>query len=229
MIQISSPCGHIRTRASDCLIGRVIEDEHAPPTMIKEHRRLFATALVISAGIDLLVKFHAGEPGPEGVGRKFKAFVNNMLIPPGALMPDVVPLAGDIIHTGVRNPLTHSFGLPMGGAYEVVLEACQPARVSDRQAPRPNSYHVNLSGLYKAFISSITTYRASLSDPENEARFLAAFPTLGVIAHGNYEKSRSSIPGGDPHAEAVTTLSRCVVAPTWTPELQRGVGSAQKY
>jgi hypothetical protein len=61
-----------RREVQDCLLGDVIPEDRvlADP----RRHRLFATAMVILAGIDLLAKFYAGSDATDQVGQRIVRF-----------------------------------------------------------------------------------------------------------------------------------------------------------
>src|SRR5262245_24325897 len=69
-----------RREVQDCILGDVIAED-AVAADPRRHR-LFATVMVISAGIDLLAKFYAGSDksgGPGGVGDRIVGFAERFM------------------------------------------------------------------------------------------------------------------------------------------------------
>jgi hypothetical protein len=50
----------LRREVQDCFIGKVVPEDQVIAESQKNRHRLFATVMVIMAGIDLLAKFYAG-------------------------------------------------------------------------------------------------------------------------------------------------------------------------
>lgn len=62
----------LRREIQDCLIGKVLAEGQVPEEASKDPHRIFATVMVIAAGVDLLAKFYAGSDDVGGV-RKVNA------------------------------------------------------------------------------------------------------------------------------------------------------------
>lgn len=104
----------LRREIQDCFIGDVV-----PEDRVREHtgrRRLFATAMLIIAGVDLLAKFYEGTDNVGGAGRRFKAFAKRFVF---AGFRDADLLA-EVLWVGCRNPLLHSFSVH-NHTYRVVV------------------------------------------------------------------------------------------------------------
>lgn len=124
----------LRRELQDCLVGRLYRDELAPVAKVEKHRRVFATALVIWTGMDLLAKCHAGRPDPNDVGAKFKKYVDDIIVPRGGFVitdkpstpeAEISETAGEVLYHGMRNPMTHSFNLS-ASEFDVILYAKMP-------------------------------------------------------------------------------------------------------
>ena len=57
----------LRREVQDCFIGKVVPEDQVIAESQKDRHRLFATVMVIMAGIDLLAKFYAGSDENGGV------------------------------------------------------------------------------------------------------------------------------------------------------------------
>lgn len=131
----------------------------------------------ILAGIDLLVKFLAGEDGP-GVGNRFRCFVNRFFHLPAAETEAIYQL---------RNAMLHSFGLYSrlqdGTVYRFTLVSCG-ARPLVRHTP-PEHYLVDLISLHEDFEEAVGEYRRDLQgDAALQQNFLDMFPNYGAIYIG---------------------------------------------
>lgn len=96
-----------RREIQDCLSGTVIDEEHVVDAALREPHRLFATAMVIMAAIDLLAKFYTGSDETGKAGARIKAFTARFIF-------DGHPSAerfAEVLYLGLRNPLLHSFTL----------------------------------------------------------------------------------------------------------------------
>jgi hypothetical protein len=169
-----------RREVQDCLLGDVI-DEDAVGTDPRRHR-LFATVMVISAGIDLLAKFYAGSDksgGPGGVGDRIVGFAERFMF---SGKPKARELA-EVIHQGCRNPMLHSFtlhsakyrmALTVGSALSSGAIWCAPGS--------PDTFVINVEGLYVAYIGAIRSYEAELrARSDLQADFALMFPAYGGI------------------------------------------------
>jgi hypothetical protein len=64
----------LRREAQDCLIGTVIDEDAVIMEAMRGEHRLFATLMVVAAGVDLLAKFYVGSDDIGGVGARIKNF-----------------------------------------------------------------------------------------------------------------------------------------------------------
>lgn len=90
----------LRREAQECLIGEIVAESKVLSS--PRRRRLFATMMVVLAGVDLLGKFYAGNDAKGGVGPRFVDFsVDCLGLPRNEAERLYI----------VRNCLMHSFGL----------------------------------------------------------------------------------------------------------------------
>jgi hypothetical protein len=169
-----------RREVQDCLLGDVIAEDQVVSD--SRNHRLFATVMVIAAGIDLLGKFYAGSDkigGPGGVGDRIIDFAERFMF---AEQPIAHELA-EVFYFGCRNPMLHSF-TPHNDRFRITLTNELPSGAIWRATAPDGSiaYVVSVRGLYKAFIDAINRYRVELDkDPDLQAKFAAMFPDYGSI------------------------------------------------
>jgi hypothetical protein len=144
--------------------------------------RLFATVMVIVAGIDLLAKFYAGSDksgGRGGVGDRIVGFAERFMF---AGKPKAREL-GEVLYEGCRNPMLHSFTLH-SAKYRMSLTV-GPALSSGaiwRAQGAADTFVVSVEGLYVAYITAIRSYEAELRrDIDLQAKFALMFPSYGGI------------------------------------------------
>ena len=89
--------------AQDCLIGDVVHEDAVVAD--RRRHRLFATTMVLMAGIDLLAKFYAGDDSNGKAGERIKDFASRFIFngAPSATEP------AEVLSCGCRNPMLHSF------------------------------------------------------------------------------------------------------------------------
>jgi hypothetical protein len=64
----------LRREVQDCLIGKVIDEDQVITEAMQGEHRLFATMMVVMAGVDVLAKFYAGSDNIGQVGARIKGF-----------------------------------------------------------------------------------------------------------------------------------------------------------
>ncbi len=158
----------LRCEVQDCLIGKVI-DEDAVINEAMQHgeHRLFATLMVVMAGVDLLAKFYAGSDDIGGVGARFKGFAARYMFPNAA---DPARSA-EILYQGIRNPLLHSFTL-YDQNLEIWLVNRQPDFDIFENPEKPGHVFISIEGVYQAFVRGLRAYHAELV---NSADLLGKF------------------------------------------------------
>src|SRR4030095_1470037 len=95
----------VRREVQDCLIGKVVDESQVVTVAREESHRLFATMMVLMAGVDLLAKMYAGSDKKGEVRRRFIEFSQRYVVQGGS---DVDERAR-ALYLGLRNPLMHSF------------------------------------------------------------------------------------------------------------------------
>jgi len=114
---------------------------------VVEHR-LFATAMLIFAGIDLLAKFVYGDKRDKGkVGRRFKVFSRCYM----GLSKDHAERLW-----AVRNAMMHSFGLYTSEGFRVMFTNSLGLAVVETLEPQV--YLLSLSSLYDGFLDAVAKY-----------------------------------------------------------------------
>lgn len=176
----------LRREAQDCLVGDpLFANEYDALAVPERHRRIFATCLVIWAGLDLLAKFYGGSDTQNESGSRFKKYVEENLLELSGLPEHLAALAPEILYVGLRNPMVHSFGLNPRKALNVHLSTGNTGYFLIAVPNTPDTYVVSVGGLYKAFLDSIKTYqrRLLIEAPRREA-FRRMFPSYGAIGVG---------------------------------------------
>lgn len=83
----------LRREVQDCFIGKVVPEDQVIAESQKDRHRLFATVMVIMAGIDLLAKFYAGSDENGGVGSRIRTFAREFVftgLPSAQLFSEVL-------------------------------------------------------------------------------------------------------------------------------------------
>jgi hypothetical protein len=169
-----------RREAQDCLLGDVIAED----SVVADPRahRLFATVMVIAAGLDLLGKFYAGTDksgGSGGVGDRIIDFGERFVF---TGLPSACEFA-EVLYYGCRNPMLHSFTLHNNRFKITLTNDLSSSAIWRAKAPSGSiSYVVSVRGLYGAYIGAIGRYEAALrTDSALQANFTAMFAIYGVI------------------------------------------------
>ena len=176
----------LRCEAQDCLIGKVIdEDEVIDAAMLGEHR-LFATLMVLMAGVDLLAKFYAGSDDSGGVGTRIKDFATRYMFP-NAKDPGRSALA---LYLGLRNPLLHSFTL-YERKLEIWLVNRQPSFDIIENPERPDHFLISVEGVYLAFVRGLRGCHEELvTRADLQAKFEAMYERYGSTSFGALPKEK---------------------------------------
>jgi hypothetical protein len=172
----------LRREIQDCLIGKVVPESQVIAESQKERHRLFATVMVIMAGIDLLAKFHAGSDEQGQVGTRIRTFARDFIF-------DGLPSAerfSEVLYEGCRNPILHSFTLH-NKRFKITLTDGFTHGVIRTVRGEPDWFVLSVEGLYVAFASGVKAYerqvRTSLEARENFAKM---FPYYGSIGMQSY-------------------------------------------
>jgi hypothetical protein len=137
----------LRREAQDCLIGKVIDEDAVIEEAMRGEHRLFATLMVVAAGVDLLAKFYAGSDDIGGVGARIKNFAARYMF---ASAKDPARSA-EILYQGIRNPLLHSFTL-YDRKLEIWLVNRQPGFDIIENPQKPGHVLISVEGVYLAFV-----------------------------------------------------------------------------
>ncbi len=149
----------LRQEAQDSFIGRVMPEDEVVAFSRKEKHRIFATALVLFAGIDLLSKYYAGDNGKGGVGQRIGDFTERYFFR-GHGTPQVY---ADVFYVGCRNPLVHSFNLHNAKFGLSLLSNPDMAKSCLWHVKRSaNQYAFIIEGLFNDFVKACRAYRADL-------------------------------------------------------------------
>jgi hypothetical protein len=132
-----SPLHLLRREAQLCLIGDVIPEDH----VMSDHRRdrLFATSLVIMAGIDLLAKCYRGDDNDRQVADRFTTFAEDFIFTGQASASEFA----DVLYYGWRNPLVHSFTMHSRKLMIAVVLGFPGSGVVTRIVGEPAGYAMN--------------------------------------------------------------------------------------
>lgn len=160
----------LRREAQDCLIGKVIDEDAVIDEAMRGEHRLFATLMVVMAGVDLLAKFYAGSDDIGGVGARIKGFAARYMFPNAA---DPARSA-EILYQGIRNPLLHSFTL-YDRKLEIWLVNRQPQFDIFENPEKPGHVLISIEGVYLAFVRGLKAYHAELV---NSADLLGKFESM---------------------------------------------------
>jgi hypothetical protein len=170
-----------RREAQDCLIGTCLPERDVLGQ--PERHRLFATAMVIMAAVDLLAKFYAGRDGIGESGARVKDFLKEFLL---AGNPRADEFA-EAIYLGVRNPLLHSFSLH--STARTVALAGGPGLGSREvvwwNRERPEELMISVDGLFAAFVQAVSDFEGAIrADAGLQRNFELMFEPYGVLAVG---------------------------------------------
>lgn len=169
-----------RKELQDCLIGTVV-DEHE--ILNHDHHRLFATAMVTLAGIELLSQMRAP------VTNKRKSFVAAVSQLSQETSTSVSEVEADMLWS-FRNALSHTFGLfHLGSDGKVIpiffYDQNEPAPVIRRlEGPAGVAWEVCIDGLVELFLNLIRRVQMEIrSSPETQDVFLGNFRKHGRLRH----------------------------------------------
>jgi hypothetical protein len=170
-----------RQEAQDSLIGTVVPEAEVVRHGRKLHR-LFATTMVIAAGVDLLAKFYAGadHSGRKGgVADRIIGFAERFMFR-GAPLGHTL---AEVFYEGCRNPMLHSFTLENTKFVMSLTDQMEAAPIWRAKAPDSAvSYLLSVPGLYLAYVATIARYQSALAaDAVLQANFAKMFPTYGFI------------------------------------------------
>jgi hypothetical protein len=132
----------LRREIQDCLIGKVIDEDAVIDEAMRGEHRLFATLMVVAAGVDLLAKFYAGSDDIGGVRARIKNFAARYMF---AEAKDPARSA-EILYQGIRNPLLHSFTL-YDRKFEIWLMNRQPGFDIIENPQKPGHVLISVEGV----------------------------------------------------------------------------------
>jgi hypothetical protein len=175
----------LRREVQDCLIGTVITEDRV--LAHQNRKRLFASAMLIFTGVDLLAKFAAGDDRPGGVRARFVAFLMRF----GRNRPRREEPCRQLTESEAhalyrfRNGLMHSFGMyteDKGGTIVgmTLFQSDQPCPVVQQR--EDGTWELSIDDLYEMFFKAILGYREALStDPVLPDKFGRMFDSYGTI------------------------------------------------
>ena len=170
----------LRREAKDCLIGKVIDEDAVMEEAVRGEHRLFATLMVVAAGVDLLAKFYAGSDDIGGVGGRIKSFAARYIFA-GAKNPT---RSAEILYQGIRNPLLHSFTL-YDRNLEIWLVNRQPGFDIIENPQKPGNVLISVEGVYLAFLRGLKAYQAELVGSEDlRSKFETMYERYGTTGFG---------------------------------------------
>lgn len=144
-----------------------------------DRRRLFASSMLMLAGIDLLAKFADGSDstGPGDIGCRFRAFVEKYM---------KLPADQAKVLWRVRNSLPHSFGLyDRDKGKKIALtggKAGIPTEPSAIVTQLPTEYQVSVEYLYLGYVQAIQGYNSAIPGTAKlEGNFARLFGHYGVL------------------------------------------------
>ncbi len=178
-----------RREAQDCFLGDFMAERDVANDP-RDRRRVFATVMVIAAGIDLLGKFYAGsdKSRPGEVGDRIIEFAERFVFTGQPSAHDF----SEVLYYACRNPMLHSFTLHNNRFKISLTTELSSGAIWRATAPDGStSYVVSVGGLYTAYIAAIGRYEVALKgDAALQKNFSAMFPTYGSIGVFSYVVER---------------------------------------
>jgi hypothetical protein len=184
---LRSPLALIRQEAQDCFLGTVVVPEPTEWDFSDPHR-LFATAMILCSGIDLLAKFYTGQDDQDqersgearkGVSKRFREFAERFIVNDS----DDPETAAKVLYEGARNPITHSFTLHNRQDHKVMfgLGFDRHEVVALPIAPEVLCA-ISLEQLFRAFFRAIREYQAAVRGSEKfQDNFSKMFTKYGTV------------------------------------------------
>jgi hypothetical protein len=170
----------LRREVQDCLIGKVVDEDCVIREAMRGEHRLFATLMVVSAGVDLLAKFHAGSDDVGGVGARIRTFAARYMFA-AAKNPG---RSAEILYHGLRNPLLHSFTLH-DRTLQIGLMNQRPDFDILENPQKPGQVLISVEGVYLAFVRGLNAYRVELlTSTELRSKFQAMYEKYGTTGFG---------------------------------------------
>jgi hypothetical protein len=172
----------LRREVQDCFIGKVVPEDQVIAESQKDRHRLFATVMVIMAGIDLLAKFYAGSDENGGVGSRIRTFAREFVF---ADLPSA-QLFSEVLYEGCRNPMLHSFAL-QNKRFRMTLMQGFSHGVLRRVKGQPDWFVLSVEGLYVAFVRAVKAYEVQVrTNPQTQEKFVRMFEDYGSIGMQSY-------------------------------------------
>ncbi len=177
---VASPLHLLRREAQLCLLGDVVPEESVGSD--QRRNRLFATCMVIMAGIDLLAKFHAGDDADGKSRKRFETFLSEYV----SSGPATATMSfAEVIYLGFRNPVVHSFSLY---SKKVTVSLAQGlgrgavVRPVGRGPDEPEQFVISLEDLFLAFLHAVREYQSDLKTRDDlQGNFARMFPLYGSL------------------------------------------------
>jgi hypothetical protein len=177
----------LRREVLDCFVGREMPEDQAIGQ--DERHRLFASAMVIFAGIDLLAKFTCDRGGVE---ERFEDYLVRFALDPlrnlgSATIQSPQPVASQASRIfDFRNALMHSFGLhheERGGQVIPLVLVRHESAAFDVVSLEEDRWILSLDDLYETFVNSIRRYQRMLNQGDEVlvARFNREFERFGKL------------------------------------------------
>jgi hypothetical protein len=153
------------------------QDEDVVAARPETYHRLFAAAMVLFAGLDLLAKFFSGSDESRQTRHRFVTFVQRFM---GLTAEDAETV------WQVRNALMHSFSLyaPRANRTLTFHQRCPRPDLSEPPVWADGDvWHLCLHHLYNAFLRAIRACQAALAtDAGARKHFHTMFTRYGSIA-----------------------------------------------
>lgn len=168
----------LRREIQDCFIGTVIDEAQVTSQLYEKRRRLFATTVMIFAGIDLLGKFVAGTnckgKANGDVTSRFTGFAKDFM----GLSADQASAVYKF-----RNAMLHSFGLFDDREQKTLSFQALPEKIKIGVISQTSDgWLLHLPDLFDAFVQGVEKYRYKLdSDSALKQNFGQAFPFYGWL------------------------------------------------
>jgi hypothetical protein len=170
----------LRREIQDCMLRKVVPEDQVVTEAQKNRHALFATVMVMAAGVDLLAKFYAGNDDTGGVRARLEAFTRNYMF---STAVDPRELA-DVFYFGLRNPLVHSF-CAYNDKFKMGLLSGDPRMQNGaiwKVRSAAKTYAVSVEGLFVSFVAAVQSYRRDLdTDATLRSNFEKMFENYGSI------------------------------------------------
>jgi hypothetical protein len=172
----------LRREVQDCFIGKVVAEDQVIAESQKDRHRLYATVMVIMAGIDLLAKFHAGSDENGGVGPRIRAFATEFVFT-GLLSAQ---LFSEVLYEGCRNPMLHSFALHNKRFRMTLVQGFSDGVIRTVRG-QPDWFVLSVEGLYVAFVQAVKACEVQVRrTPKAQENFVKMFDDYGSIGMQSY-------------------------------------------